>query len=103
MEPNVNLTHVIYAKELTSKSAFVKIIVFNGKDYSHYCAFLYFTEKAATYFFTQKLTKQVKVRRKKDCILECMLNDPTPSVKWFKNGAPIEVRILAVAIITTRK
>ena len=44
-----------------------------------------------TYYFTQKLHKQTKVRRKKDAILECMLNDPTPKVRWYKDGEPIEV------------
>ncbi len=31
------------------------------------------------------------VRQKKDLVLECMLSDPGPQVKWLKNGEPLEV------------
>lgn len=49
------------------------------------------TEKKASYFFTQKLPKQAKVKQNKDLVLETMLSDVNPAVKWFKNGKPIEV------------
>ena len=51
-----------------------------------------FTEKKALYHFTQKLPGTAVVRQKKDIVLEAMLSDPRPAVKWFKNGEPIEVR-----------
>ena len=48
-------------------------------------------EKKASYFFTQKLQKNSKSRRKKDYVMECMLNDARPTVEWFFNGEPIQV------------
>lgn len=47
--------------------------------------------KKASYFFTQKLLKHMKVRQKKDIVLECMLSDPRPHVSWTKSGEPLEV------------
>ena len=48
-------------------------------------------EKKILYHFTRRLDDEERVRQKKDIILECMLNDPRPAVKWLKNGQPLEV------------
>ena len=44
------------------------------------------------YRFVQKLPETHTVRQKKDTVLECMLNESAPYVKWTKNGEQIEVR-----------
>ena len=61
--------------------------------FPHFCLILPQTEKRASFFFTQKLPKKANVRQKKDLVLECMLSDPRPAVKWLKNGEPLEVNI----------
>ena len=43
------------------------------------------------YFFTQKLLKVVNVAKKKDVVMECMLSDPRPHVKWYKGDEEILV------------
>ena len=51
------------------------------------------TEKKQLYHFTQLLPKTATVRQKKEIVLECMLSDTRPHVKWLKNGQPIDVSI----------
>ena len=52
---------------------------------------VYFAEKKASYYFTQKLSKKMIGKRKTDVLLETMISDPRPPVKWFRNGEPVEV------------
>lgn len=48
-------------------------------------------EKPKQYKFTQKLQTTASVQRKKEITLECALDDPRASVKWYKNGEEITV------------
>lgn len=38
------------------------------------------------------------MRAKKEITMECMLSDPRPHVKWFKNGEPIEVGLINMTL-----
>lgn len=49
------------------------------------------SEKKILYHFTKHIGEAEVVRQKKDITLECMLSDPRPAVKWFKDGNLIEV------------
>ncbi|ESO03551.1 hypothetical protein HELRODRAFT_191869 [Helobdella robusta] len=59
-------------------------------DLKETSCYLTVESKKVEYFFTQKLPKTANVKRKKDLILECMINDPRPDVTWKKNGEKIE-------------
>jgi len=59
-------------------------------DLKETSSYLIVEGKKITFFFTQKLPKTVPAKRKKDQVLECMLNDPRASVTWTKNGEKIE-------------
>ena len=54
-------------------------------------SFILLAEKKVLYYFTQKLPPKMVVKQKKELVLECMLSDPRPHVKWLKDGEPIEV------------
>ena len=43
------------------------------------------------YKFTKRLADTASVKQKQTLVLECMISDPRPTVKWTKDGETIEV------------
>ncbi|XP_052707844.1 twitchin-like isoform X13 [Crassostrea angulata] len=50
--------------------------------------------KEPEYFFTQKLPEKYSVTRRKEAVMECFVSDPRAKVKWYRNGEPIDRKII---------
>uniref|UniRef100_K1R5L7 Titin n=1 Tax=Magallana gigas TaxID=29159 RepID=K1R5L7_MAGGI len=57
-------------------------------------AWLYVEAKEPEYFFTQKLPEKYSVTRRKEAVMECFVSDPRAKVKWYRNGEPIDRKII---------